>query len=225
MKGKLRNIYQVTITNRFSALENLEDNGNINRTWDAIRKNIKISAKECISHCEAKRHKPWFDKECSKLGDRRKQAKLQWLQDPSVVNEDNLNNVRREASRHFRSKKKEYLKDKVNELESNSKNKNIRDLCWSINEFKKSCQPRTNLVKDEKGDLLVDPHKIVNRWMNYFYHLLNVQWVGDITQTEIQTAEPFVSEPNISEVEVAIGKLKRYKSPGVVKCYCFYSLN
>jgi hypothetical protein len=35
-----------------------------------------------------------------------------------------------------------------------------------------------------------------------------------IRQTEIQTAEPFVPEPSISEVEVAIGKLKRYKSPG-----------
>jgi hypothetical protein len=30
----------------------------------------------------------------------------------------------------------------------------------------------------------------------------------------IQTAEPFVPEPSISEVEAAIGKLKRYKSPG-----------
>jgi hypothetical protein len=36
-----------------------------------------------------------------------------------------------------------------------------------------------------------------------------------IRQTEIQTAEPFVPEPSISEVEVAIGNLKRYKSPGV----------
>jgi hypothetical protein len=60
--------------------------------------------------------------------DQRTQAKLQWLQDPSVVNEDNLNNINREASRHFRNKKREYLKDKINELESNSKNKNIRDL-------------------------------------------------------------------------------------------------
>jgi hypothetical protein len=39
------------------------------------------------------------------------------------VNEDNLGNVRREASRRFRNKKREYLKDKVNELESNTKNK------------------------------------------------------------------------------------------------------
>jgi hypothetical protein len=151
----------------FSALENSEDNEDINRAWDAIRENIKISGKKCIGYCEA-RH--------LKLVDRRKQAKLQWLQDPSVVNEDNLSNVRREASRHFRNKKVEYLKDKINELESNSKNKNIRDPYRGTN--KKGYQPRTNLVKDEKGDLLTDPHKIVNRWMNYFCQLLNIQQVG-----------------------------------------------
>jgi hypothetical protein len=55
---------QVTIKNRFSALEKLEDNGDINRAWNAIRENIKISAKECIGHCEAKHHKPRFDEEC-----------------------------------------------------------------------------------------------------------------------------------------------------------------
>jgi hypothetical protein len=34
---------------------------------------------------------------------------------------DNLNNVRREASRHFRNNKKEYLKAKIHELQTNSK--------------------------------------------------------------------------------------------------------
>jgi hypothetical protein len=53
------------------------------------------------------------------------------------VNEDNLSDVWQGASRHFRNKKREYLKDKINELESNSKNKNIRDLYRGINEFKK----------------------------------------------------------------------------------------
>jgi hypothetical protein len=32
------------------------------------------------------------------------------------VNEDNLSDVRREASRQFRNRKREYLKDKINEL-------------------------------------------------------------------------------------------------------------
>jgi hypothetical protein len=36
--------------------------------------------------------------------------------------------VRCEASRNFRKKKKEYLKDKINELAMSSKNKNTKDL-------------------------------------------------------------------------------------------------
>jgi hypothetical protein len=41
---------------------------------------------------------------------------MQWLQDPSQSNLDNLKNVRREASRYFRYKKKEYLKVKFRNL-------------------------------------------------------------------------------------------------------------
>jgi ribosomal protein L31E len=48
-------------------------------------------------------------------------------------NGDNLNNIRCEASRHFKGKKKVYLKHKINELGMNSKNKNIRDLYRGIN--------------------------------------------------------------------------------------------
>jgi hypothetical protein len=53
------------------------------------------------------------------------------------------------------------------------------------------------------------------RWKNYFSQLLNVYGAAGVRQTEMHTAEPFVPEPGASEVEVAIGKLKRYKSPGV----------
>jgi hypothetical protein len=60
-------------------------------------------------------------------------------------------------------KKKEYLKNKINELETDSKNKNIRDLYRGINEFKKGFQPRTNMVKEENGGLLADSHGILNR--------------------------------------------------------------
>jgi hypothetical protein len=96
---------------------------------------VKISAKDSLGYCESKHHKQLFDDECSKLVDRGKQAKLQWLQDPKEVNEDNLKEVWWEASRHIR--KKEYLKDTINKLESNSKNKNFRALYKGINEFKK----------------------------------------------------------------------------------------
>jgi hypothetical protein len=38
MRGKIQNSIGSQSKNRFSALENLEDNGDINRAWDAIRK-------------------------------------------------------------------------------------------------------------------------------------------------------------------------------------------
>jgi hypothetical protein len=46
---------------------------------------------------------------------------------------------------------------------------------------------------------------------------VNVHEVCEVRQTEMHTAEPFVPEPSASEVEVAVGKLKRFKLPGVVQ--------
>jgi hypothetical protein len=65
---------------------------------------------------------------------------LLWLQDPSEINGDNLNNISGENSRHFRNKKREYLKDKIDALAANSKN--IGDLYRGINEFKRGYQSR-----------------------------------------------------------------------------------
>jgi hypothetical protein len=155
--------YQVEITNSFAALENLDTEVDINRTWETIRENIKVSAKMSLGYRELKKYKPWFDEGCSDLLDQRKRAKLQWLQDSSEINGDNMNSIRRKTSRHFRNKKGEYLKDKIDELATNSKNKNIRDLHREINEFKKGYQPRSTLVKDENGDLLAGSNNILNR--------------------------------------------------------------
>ena len=66
-----------------------------------------------------KQHKPWFDEDFSGFLDQRKHAKMQWIQDPNQNNVDNLNNVRREASRHFRNSKKVYQKAKIEELGTN----------------------------------------------------------------------------------------------------------
>jgi hypothetical protein len=94
------------------------------------------------------------------------------------------------------------LKDKLNELAARR-----------INEFKRGYQPRNNLVKDENGDLLADSHNIFNRWKNYFSQVLNVHNVSDVRQIEVHTAEPLVPGPSRLEVDIAIAKLKKYKSP------------
>jgi hypothetical protein len=53
------------------------------------------------------------------------------------------------------------------------------------------------------------------RRRNYFFLLLNVHGDNDVKLTETHTTEPVVLEPSVFEVEMAIKKLKRYKSPGI----------
>ena len=103
-------------------------------------------------------------------------------------------------------KKRHVLRAKIEDLENNSKINNIRNLYRGISDMKKGFQPRTRIVKDEKGDLVADSHSIIVKWRNYFSQILNVHGVSDVRQAEIHTAEPLVPEPSALEIELAIGK-------------------
>jgi hypothetical protein len=75
-------------------------------------------------------------------------------------------------------------------------------------------QSRSNLVKDENGDLLADSHNILNRW-KYFSQLFNVHRGNDVRQIEIYRAEQLIPEHSRPfEVETAIVKQKTHESPG-----------
>jgi hypothetical protein len=72
------------------------------------------------------------------------------------------------------TKRRNICKLKLRNFKPNSQIANVRDLHRSINDFKRGYQPRTNIVKDEKGNFITDPHSILARWRNHFSQLLNV---------------------------------------------------
>ena len=56
--------YQIEITNRFAAMENIRDGEDINMAWENIKENVKTSSKQSLGLYKRKQHKPWFDEEC-----------------------------------------------------------------------------------------------------------------------------------------------------------------
>jgi hypothetical protein len=54
MRSRVKNSYQVEISNRLAALETLNAAVNINEASETIRENIKISAKESGGYYELK---------------------------------------------------------------------------------------------------------------------------------------------------------------------------
>jgi hypothetical protein len=137
--------------------------------------------------------------------------------DTSEINGDNLCNVRREASRHFRKKERKYIKDKINDLAINRKNKNISDLYRGIHELKRGYQLRSNLVKNQNDDLFEDSNNILNMWKSYFSQLLIIHNASDIRHIEIHTAEPIEPGPNHIEVNIAIAKWESINLQTVIK--------
>jgi hypothetical protein len=84
-----------------------------------------------------------------------------------------------------------------------------------ISNFKKGFQPTTNVVKDEKGDLVTNSHSISARCRNHFSQLLNAKGFNGVRQTEIRTAELLVPGLSAFEFGMAVEKLDSHKSPGI----------
>ena len=61
---EVREQYQIEITNRFAALENVNDYENVNRIWENIKENIQTSAEKSLGVHELKQNQAWFDEVC-----------------------------------------------------------------------------------------------------------------------------------------------------------------
>ncbi|PSN48471.1 hypothetical protein C0J52_11717 [Blattella germanica] len=205
------NFEEIKITNRFETLECSEENvateeeTNINRERESIRDTIKLSASESVGLLNKRQSRKWFDDECADMINKRILAKMNWIREPNEQNSEQLCSIRRETTKFLKNKKREYLKEKINDLEINAKNRNIRELYQGIKIEREGFQARTNIIKDENGDMLADAKSILNRWGNYFNQLLNVHGEEEIEEHNVQTAE----------VEMAMEKLKIYKASGI----------
>ena len=71
---EVRKECRIEISNKFVALESLNDRYDINRVWENVKQNIKTSGRESLGQYELKQHKPRFDDECSRILDQRKQT-------------------------------------------------------------------------------------------------------------------------------------------------------
>ena len=60
---EVREQNQIEITNRFAALENLNNEEDVDTNWENIKENIQTSAKESLGLDEFKQNKTWFDEE------------------------------------------------------------------------------------------------------------------------------------------------------------------
>jgi len=57
--------HHVKISSMFTALENMDDDANINMAWESTTENIKLEP-QSLGYFELKEYKPWFNEGCSR---------------------------------------------------------------------------------------------------------------------------------------------------------------
>jgi len=133
--------------------------------------------------------------------------------DPNQSNADNLNNVRREASRHFRNKKKNILKLELINFKLTVWSKISQTCTGELMNLRKVTSAEYS--RNEKGDLVTGS---LTRWRSHFSQLLEWRGVSDVRQIEIHTAEPLMPESSDFGFEMAIEKFKKKATRYWSKC-------
>ena len=192
------------------------ETSSIDDYWKSIKDNIRLNADQIIGHILPRKRNDWFDDECKTALDNKNEAYKNYLQRPTRAKRQIYEDLRRTANKLCRHKKRRILNDKLIELDDNFKSKNIRNAFKIAKSIKTGYVAKTNLVKDETGQILSNSDKIKTRWQEYFQQLLNPTNMDyQEVERESNTSENEIDEPSYDEIEAAIKALKNNKACGV----------
>jgi hypothetical protein len=108
------------------------------------------------------------------------------------------------ATKICRNKKKHWLNNRIKEIEAHRKNE-TRKFYKDIKTFRKKEQAGTLLLcKDDKGNVLIEKQRVLERWKHYFNEALNRELTPEHTKSEHETEnlneEAEITPPTYNEV-------------------------
>ena len=215
----IKNSFQISLQNRFSALAEDEEDTNtdtVEDRWKLIEQTIKEEAERTIGFKGKTERNQWFDDECRRANRERKEARKNCIQKPEDENlKEEWRSKCRSATRILRRKKRQHINVSIDKIDEDAANGNIREAYKQINKVKQGYQGRSKMIKDKNGNIIVNEADVIRRWEEHFCELLNRPEPESLTNwLPIQTAEIQVLPPTREEIKVAVKSLKNNKAPG-----------
>lgn len=103
-----------------------------------------------------------MSKDCGKIMIKRSKTRLKWLKDKTEEAWDALVDIRRAACAIFRSKKRQYLKRKIVEIDENCRSSNLYGIYMGINNVRKGVRARTKMIRDKNDNLITNSGEVLN---------------------------------------------------------------
>jgi hypothetical protein len=132
------------------------------------------------------------------------------------TNLDNYQQKIIKANRISRRKKKEWLDNKIREINEINRNRDTRKFYKDVRNLSNQPSAMTLVCKDKDGNILSERKQILERWQQYFKELLNpeIERINsiEIHGNSINNLEQ--DEPMYEEINKIIKNLKSNKAAG-----------
>jgi hypothetical protein len=221
-----------------SKLEEEEEGESIEEEWKRIEEVVKKTAEEKLGEKRLVRNE-WFDQECREVIDEKNKAREKIIKRETRGNCEKYKQLRLKANRICKRKKRERLKEEIEEIEILNQGSDIKKFYSAMDRIRKEFYPRERRCRDKHGKMLGEEKVILDRWAEHFSDLLNKSTVPGNGQLDCsnpsngqldcsnpsngqldcsnpsneQTVENLI-KPTRQEIAEVIKKMKNNKVPG-----------
>ena len=215
----IKDKFNITVSNRFSALSETED---INTNCDQIERVLTETAQEVLGRVK-KKSKQWLSTETwTAIDERRKiNDKINSTRSERVKKalKKEYSAMDKTVKRKAREDKRKWLEDIAGEAEKAAENGRMKDIYAATNVISNRKTRQSKAIKNKNGQPTTDTDERKERWAEYFEEILN----RDTPDNPIQDSE--VGQPEIEDIDVseiteeeirrALRKAKNGKAPGI----------
>ena len=207
--------YQLELRKAFE--ESRDETRTLNEAAERLSEILKTTADKVIGFERPKR-KPWISEDTLNLVDQRREIKHCLPYRPEL--KSSYNRLTHEIRRSLDQDQEKWYNTKCTEIESLQRTHQTRTLHQKIKEVTNGTKIPTKTlgIKSKDNITLTTTEETLDRWKEYCSDLYNFDLkVSENTLDNLWQGQIQDETPNIlfSEVETAIKKLKRFKSPGV----------
>lgn len=206
--------YQQSIVREFEDRKDKMEEG-VETCWEELKAVIKRATEENIGYEERIPRNEWYDDECAASLEERNVARKIYLGRPTRIKYKEYQEKRRIANHICRRKKRAVYNKRLEEMEKNFKENNLKQAYKEVNYNRKGYAPKTNLIRI--GDEIIGTTEgILNKWKEHFQQLLNTEASKEETgRSIIEVEEMELEPPDRLDVSLAIKAQKRGKAPGI----------
>ena len=158
--------------------------------------------------------------ELEKLCEKRRQARLQTLSNPTNVSiRKQYQTINKEVKKAVRKCKTDTLDDKINQMEKDFRHNNSHELFKNVRNLESKKPKPLNTIKDVNGSLKTNLKDVLQCWEDHFKIHLNTKFPHDQEAMDSipQPTQPQTADHNITldEIQSAIKRCKVRKAPGI----------